>query len=219
MTQAEVRQLQQSFLFKGIRLEELKDFLPLLKGELIKAEPKETLFSEGDKVTRIGSVLSGEVCLSKYDVSGREHLIQKMLPGYTVGANIACTPSQVSPYFCYAASSAKCYLFPLERVGKLPHEWNNAIYRNLMTYLANENIRKQHKIDVLSKSGARERILTYLYSQSDKREKTEFDIPFNREEMANYLCVNRSVLSHELSLMASEGILEFRKNHFKLLLK
>ena len=89
--------------------------------------------------------------------------------------------------------------------------------RNISNQLSNENIKRQNKVDVLSVNGLRDRVMMYLETQASKKGTSSFTIPFNREELANYLCVNRSALSHELSLMRQEGIIEFRKNRFHLL--
>lgn len=70
---------------------------------------------------------------------------------------------------------------------------------------------------VLSKSGLRDRIMTYLSLQAQQKKDFSFLILFSREEMAAYLCVNRSALSHELSLMRKEGWIDFSKNRFTLL--
>jgi len=87
---------------------------------------------------------------------------------------------------------------------------------NILIYIANENIRKQHKIEIISQNGLRDRILTCLRMFSRRRRSSSFAISFTREEFADYLCVNRSALSHELSKMQQEGILTFRKDHFTL---
>lgn len=88
---------------------------------------------------------------------------------------------------------------------------------HLLTHIANENMKKEYRLAILSQNGLRDRITTYLTMQARRRGENSFTIPFSREEMASFLCVNRSALSHELGLMRSEGIIEFRKNRFTLL--
>ncbi len=87
----------------------------------------------------------------------------------------------------------------------------------LLTLIAQENMKKEYRLAILSQKGLRERILTYLTMQVRKRGSNTIKVSFSREEMASFLCVNRSALSHELSLMQREGIIRFRKNVFTLL--
>ena len=85
-----------------------------------------------------------------------------------------------------------------------------------MTLVSHDNMRRYYRIAILSQKGLRSRILTYLTMQAERLCCSSFAIPFNREELADYLCVNRSALSHELKRMEREGILRTRKNLFVL---
>ena len=85
-----------------------------------------------------------------------------------------------------------------------------------MYFLANEDIRKYRKIEILSSGSVRAKIEKYLQIQRIRYQSNEFDIDFNREELASYLGLNRSVLSHELKNMEKDGLLTVRKNHFIL---
>ena len=87
----------------------------------------------------------------------------------------------------------------------------------LLTLISHENMKKEYRLAILSQKGLRERIMTYLTMQAARRQTNTFSIPFSREELASFLCVNRSALSHELSRMEQEGLITFRKNVFSLL--
>lgn len=91
-----------------------------------------------------------------------------------------------------------------------------SLYQRIVTFLANEDIRKYRKIEILSSRSVREKIEKYLKIQSLRYQSDAFDIDFNREQLASYLGLNRSVLSHELKKMEKEGLLTVRKNHFVL---
>lgn len=78
-------------------------------------------------------------------------------------------------------------------------------------------MKKEYRLTIMAQKGLRERILVYLTMQANKRGTNSFTIPFSREELASFLCVNRSALSHELSLMQQEGLIRFHKNEFTLL--
>ena len=104
-------------------------------------------------------------------------------------------------------------LFP----GTLPEEIRQKLLQRLLTFVADENIRKEYRLAILFQKGLRDRIMTFLTMQASKRKTNTFTVPFTRDEMASYLCVNRTCLSHEVSLMEQEGILTFKRNTFTLL--
>ena len=91
------------------------------------------------------------------------------------------------------------------------------LQRNLLTILSDGNLRKHYRLAILAQRGLRDRVLVYLTMQAERRGTPTFRIPFSREELAAFLCVNRSALSHELSRMEAEGLIRFRKNEFTLL--
>lgn len=212
--------LSDTLLFRDLSKEEIKGILQVLNGKIKVIEPGGIYLLGGETIEKMGIVTEGELIMSKVMDSGDENLIQKLLPGFMVGADVVCSPTQFNPFYIHAPHGAKVYEFPFKTLteGKVPTEKVRAqMLLNMLSHLANENIRRQYKIDVLSENGLRDRILIYLRSRAVKLGTNSFTIPFNREEMANYLCVNRSALSHELSLMRSEGIISFRKNKFELL--
>ena len=90
------------------------------------------------------------------------------------------------------------------------------LIRNLMTILAKHNLNLTRKVQHMGQKTTREKLLAYLWSISQKEQSEEFDIPYNRQELADYLAVDRSAMSAELSRMKAEGLVEFHKNHFRL---
>ena len=152
-------------------------------------------------------------------MDGTENLIQKLSISYLLGADIVCTPSRISPYTAYCSEEAQVWLFDYRKIrepGTLEEGIRLAIQERFLQFVANENIRNFYKIDMLSSRNAREKILKYLRIQKRRQKNGVIEIPYDREELASYLCMNRSVLSHTLSQMRREGILEFRKNCFIL---
>ena len=105
----------------------------------------------------------------------------------------------------------------LLQAGTLPEDCRQEVLHQLLTLISQENMKKEYRLAILSQRGLRDRIMTYLTMQADKRGSRKIKIPFSRDELASFLCVNRSALSHELSLMQQEGIIRFRKNEFELL--
>ena len=155
----------------------------------------------------------------QYYLDGTEQLVQKLVSSFVVGVEIAVSEKKTSPYDVYASEQAHIFWFPvraMEEEGVLDLRERIEFYKKTVHFLANEDIRKCRKIELLSIRGIRERIEQYLRIQQRRHKSNAFDIEFNREQMANYLGINRSVLSHELKKMEKEGILKVRKNHFEL---
>lgn len=171
------------------------------------------------KVSRFGVLLSGKVNIMHIFMEGGYSLISSLSPGEILGADLIFTRSQLSPYHAVTAADTRIAYFPGElatRPGMLPDIWRAELTRQLAVWISNGNIKKEYRLAILSQRGLRERILTYLTLQASRRQTTAFAISFSREELAAYLCVNRSALSRELSLMQEEGLITFQKNHFRL---
>ena len=141
-------------------------------------------------------------------------------PGHTLGTDLVCTRSRRSPYYAVAAGDLQVLRFPaaflLER-GILPEEDRRVLWGNLLAILSDDSLRKHYRLAILAQRGLRDRVLVYLTMQAERRGTPTFRVPFSREELAAFLCVNRSALSHELSRMEAEGLIRFRKNEFTLL--
>ena len=94
--------------------------------------------------------------------------------------------------------------------------WTDKIMQNLLRISIYKNLILSNRIFCTTPKTIRGRLLIYLSSQASKAESTVFQISFNRQELADYLNLDRSALSKELGKMRDEGILEFRKNQFVL---
>lgn len=167
-----------------------------------------------------GIILEGRIRIVQMFSDGTSSLMGNLGPSYMLGADLICTKSRKSPYHAIADTKVKIFILPgnvLLEPGKLPEPERIKVWQRLLTLLSHENMRKHYRLAVLSRHGLRERILVYLTMQAEQKETGSFCIPFSREEMADFLCVNRSALSHELSKMAQEGLIRFHKNHFTLL--
>lgn len=206
-------------LFQGMDSEKAENIIRLLKGKTKEYQKKEMILSEGDEIREIGILLSGEVCKVQYYPDGTEQMMQKLQRSYMVGLEVAVSIKKTSPYTLYALQPSVIYWFPvryIEEAGVLQETDRISLYQRIVTFLANEDIRKYRKIEILSSRSVREKIEKYLNIQSLRYQSDAFDIDFNREQLASYLGLNRSVLSHELKKMEKEGLLTVRKNHFVL---
>ena len=93
---------------------------------------------------------------------------------------------------------------------------HSRIIRNLLSELAEKNLRFNEKLTHMGQRTTRAKIMSYLSAEAQRLGKYEFDIPFSRQQLADYLAVERSGLSLELGKMRGEGIIDFRKSHFIL---
>lgn len=178
------------------------------------------LIAQHDAVREIGIILSGRVQILQLFPDGKSSLMRVLSPGELIGLDLAYTRTGVSPYHAIASEASKVLYMPRN----LPFSasiWDEETVQELtarvLRIISHDNIKKHYRIAILSQRGLRERIMMYLSMQENRRGSRTFDIPFSREELADYLCVNRSVLSHELTRMEKEGLIRFRKNHFELL--
>jgi CRP-like cAMP-binding protein len=216
MTKSDLnRIMMKTRLFSGFSAEECALLRRFSKATLRSCAAGELIAAEGSIIDFFAIVTEGKLLCEKNNYSGQVELIQNCVAGETIGLDIACTVTQRSPFRLICLTNAQMLVFrydALMRGGAL-HE---RLSGNLIRFLANENIKKLYKIDVLYKRSLRERILVFLRNMEARTGESVFRIHMNREQFAQYLGVNRSSLSHELSLMRKEDLLRFRKDYFEL---
>lgn len=187
----------------------------------IRSYPRGTsLFLPRERVSSVHILCTGKVKLVYYLENGDEDIRNLILPPKLIGVDLICTRTQLSPYQAAAAEDSEVLSFPaglLLTQGGLPEQHRLTCLGNLLRVISNLNMQNEYRLAILARNSLRERILVYLTMQANKAQKKHFQIPFSRDEMASFLRVNRSALSHELSLMAQEGVIAFRKNEFTLL--
>lgn len=211
--------LQKNRLLEGIPCEVIRT--AILPFSTVKKYDRGTaLFLPNDRVTRVNILLSGRVKLVYYMENGDQDIRNLILPPKLIGVDLICTRTKLSPYQAVAVEPCTVLSFPSElilRPGRLPEKDRLTCTDNLLLILSHINMQNEYRLAILAQNGLRERIRVYLTMQANKAQSKTFRIPFSREEMAAFLRVNRSCLSHELSMMEKEGLLRFSKNEFTLL--
>lgn len=211
--------LKKSKLFCTLSEEVLRQ--SVLSQGTLRTFPKQTvILSPQDQVNWFGLIIEGKIQISQIFANGTNSLMSTLRPSFFLGIDLICTYSRRSPYYAIAAKDTRVLALPAELVlqpGLLPDADWQEVCRRLVTLLSHENIRKHYRLAILSQRGLRNRILTYVVMQSERQNNSSIMVPFSREELADFLCVNRSALSHELSLMEQEGLIHFHKNKFTLL--
>ena len=180
--------------------------------------PKDgALIHHQEKVHDFSLLISGRLHTLHSFEDGTYSIFHVLRPGGVAGLDLLWTGSRVAPYFVVAAEPSQVLNFPASLLEDLLEpQWRYRMMENALRIISQENMRREYRLAILSRKGLRERILTYLSMQAVRRRTATFTIPFSREELASYLCVNRSAMCHELSLMQQEGIIRFQKKEFTL---
>lgn len=177
----------------------------------------EIIFLEGEAVQEIAILHGGTVRGEKFHLEGNIDLLYLYRKGETFGAEAAVSRLKSSPLTYVANEDSTVILLSFKEICQSRHA--GPITLALLQILADDNIKKLYKIEMLSKRGLRERIMTYLRIMKKKSGKETFSIHMDQMQFAQYLCVNRSALSYELNEMKREGIIDFKKDRFEILEK
>lgn len=173
----------------------------------------------GDTVESIGLVLSGSVLIIQEDIWGNRQILSKAGPGQTFAAAFACAPGAVLNVSVVAQTPVTVMFLNVKRILTMctaACSYHSRVIRNLLGELARYNLLLGEKVSHMGQRTTRAKLMSYLSNQAQKCGAYEFDIPFSRQQLADYLAVERSGLSVELCKMRDEGLLEFHKRHFVL---
>ncbi len=206
-------------LFSGISEDELTAMLSCLKAEK-KSFPKEAfVLRAGDTADSVGFVLSGTALIIQEDIWGNRNILSKAGPGQTFAVAYACAPGSRLNVGVIAETPVNAMFLNVKRVLNVCPSacaYHSRIIRNLLSELAEKNLRFNEKLTHMGQRTTRSKIMSYLSAEAQRLGKYEFDIPFSRQQLADYLGVERSGLSLELGKMRNERLLDFHKNHFVL---
>lgn len=212
--------LKKSPLFENIRETDLTALLSCLGARTARYSKKALVMSEGDPAREFGIVLSGAVQIMHTDYMGNRTIVAKLLPSQLFAEAFACAGLVSLPLDVVAADDCEIMFISCSRTLHSccnACEFHSRIIYNLMKSIAEKNIIFHRKLRITSKRSTREKLLEYLNQQSHKVGSHSFDIPYDRQELADYLEVDRSGLSAEISKLRAEGIIESDKKRFTLL--
>ena len=201
--------LSKTVLFQGATPEETEQMLSCLKAGKRKYKKEEMIYRVGEVVSCIGIVLSGS-----------RSVLERAGEGEIFAETYASIPDQKMLVNVIAAEDTEILFL---NVGKMLHLcsnsciFHNELIKNLLQVSAQKNLALSRRIFNTSSKSIRGRLLSYLSNQAVLCNSKEFDIPFNRQQLADYLSVDRSALSKELGKMSKEGLIYVKKSHFRLL--
>lgn len=211
--------IRSSSLFSGISETELAAMLSCLETREERFSKDTFLLRTGDTAESIGLVLSGSVLVVQEDIWGNRNILSKAGPGQTFAAAYACAPGSLLNVSVLAETPVTAMFLNVKRVLNVcpsACEHHSRIIRNLLGELAEKNLRFGEKLTHMGQRTTRAKLMSYFSAEAQRLGTYEFDIPFSRQQLADYLAVERSGLSLELGKMRSEGLLDFHKSHFIL---
>lgn len=204
-------------LFLGAEPKELESLLTAMEAAKRTFPKGEVILQAGEHTSRLYLVLSGGVTVENHDAWGNRTILGHVAPGEVFAETYACLPGQ--PMMVSAVASQETALLSLNAVAlqndSCPQR--DLILTNLLRITAEKNLALSRRIFYTSSKTIRGRLLSYLSDQAVLHGSLTFSIPFDRQQLADYLGVDRSALSNELSKLRREGLLTTRKNQFSLL--
>lgn len=207
-------------LFDGICVEDLSSMLSCIGSRTVSVMKGQAIFHEGDPATHIGMVITGAVQMVREDFYGNRSIVAYIGPAELFGETYACAGMDSLPISVVADKDSQVLLMDCRRITTSccnACAFHNRMVFNLLRLVASKNLVFDQKIQITSKRTTREKLMTYLLEQAKIQRSNSFTIPFDRQELADYLEVDRSGLSSEISKLRREQILKNEKNRFTLL--
>lgn len=207
-------------LFFGIEDEKLLTMLNCLGAKVVSFDKKYTVLAEGTPAKYIGIVLTGSAQILQIDYYGNRSILGNVGPSEVFNEAFACAETKAIPVTVIANEPSEIMLIDCSHI--LHTCQNNCGFHqqlifNLMKDLAGKTIMFHQRIEITSKRTTREKLMAYLFLQAKKADSPIFTIPFDRQELADYLDVDRSGLSAEISKLKNEGIINCSRSRFELL--
>ena len=205
-------------LFDGISETQRAHLAECMRPAIRDFEKGETVIMEGDRLSQIGIVLSGTLEAKKVSAYGDSVIISTLSEGDVVGEAL-CASGMESPVTVFASSPCRLAFISFARIMSVCSDscaFHRRLIENLIRILSLQYFLLHERISCLMLKSLRNKVLEFLLLCSKKAQSDTFNIPFDREEMANFLGCDRSALSRELSALKNEGIIDYYKNSFKI---
>ena len=207
-------------LFDQVEDEDLLRMLNCLGAKIVEFDKKYTIFAEGSPARHVAVMLSGEAQMIQLDYYGNRSIIAEIRQGDVFLEAFACSETESLPISVISSEPSVVMLIDRSHILETCQNrcsFHNRLIFNLMKVLATKSIEFHSRMEITSKRTTREKLLTYLAMEAKKCSRDSFEIPFDRQELADYLEVDRSGLSAEIGKLKKEGVIDNRKNYFILL--
>ena len=212
--------LQRTMLFRGMSPEEIEQALSIMQAQEKKFQKGETIMLSGNTTHRMGMVLEGSATIESNDIWGNRTILSHVGKGQFFAETYALLKNEPLLVDVTANEDCEILFLRVDKMEQLNHSaepWALKYLVNLLTISAHKNLTLSGRSFHTAPKSARRRVMAYLNSVSLQKHSREFDIPFDRQQLADYLNLERTALSKELGKMRNEGIISVRKNHFVII--
>ncbi len=209
--------LKKSLIFKNMDDNQIEKCLQALNAREKNFEKSSIILGAGQITESMGLVLSGNVNIESYDIYGNRTILSNINPGHIFAETYAILKNEPMLVSVVANEDSKVLMLNitnLQHIINAKEDWSTKLLMNLLMISSNKNLILSNKIFTNSPKTIREKVLIYLNFISLKKNSNEFNIPFNRKQLADYLNIDRSCLSNELGKMQKEGLITTKKSHF-----
>ena len=205
-------------VFRNVTQKEYDDMLSCGCVRAAEYSKGSLVFHTGERIQEFGILISGEIHIESIDLWGNRTILHQISAGGVFGETYAFSdvPMMVDVTAIRESKVLFVNLSVLLTPDQREKSWYRKLLESLLTLSTSKNLLWSSRVLCITAKGIRSRVMTYLSAEAVKQGKTEFTIPFDRQQMADYLNVERSALSKELGRMQKEGILTYRKNKFHL---
>ncbi len=212
--------LKKTKLFSGVGEEDIGAMLSCLGARLLTYRKGEYVLRQGERLSEILVLVQGSLHVQRDDHWGNRSILGHVGVGEIFGEAYAAPESGALLNDVVAVEDSAVCFFDVKRViSTCPSacRFHTTVVQNLFFAISEKNRDLVRKLDHMSRRTTREKLISYLSEEARKQNSADITIPFNRQQLADYLSVDRSAMSSELCKMRREGLLEFEKNRFRLL--
>ena len=209
-------------LFREITPQNLEAMLDCLGATARTYSRSEYISLIDDAIQNVGVVVTGQVKMIKEDVWGNSSVLTAIEPGGVFGETFTCGSSDVAAVSFMASKDSEIIFLPFEKVMHtctMTCRFHHRLIENMVAQIADKNMQLMNKMDIVIKKTLREKIMTYLSNEAEAQQSTYFTVPLGRVELADYLLVDRSALTRELNNMRDDGLIDFDRNTFRILMQ
>lgn len=211
--------LKRTRLFAGVGEEELSLMLNCLGAKLCHYEKGDYVFRQGEYLDNITVLVKGKLHIQRDDFWGNRSIINIIEVGEMFGEAYVAPDSGALINDVVAVDNSTVIFFDINRILNVcpsACKFHSLTVRNLFFAISEKNRRLVQKLGFMSKRTTREKLISYLSEEAKRKNSPTFEIPFNRQQLADFLSVDRSAMSNELCKMRDEGLISFEKNRFTL---
>lgn len=212
--------LKRTQLFAGVVEEEISAMLSCLGARLETFKKGEYVLRQGEHLSDIVVLVVGNLHIKNDDYWGNRSILGQIAVGDMFGEAYVAPESGALLNDVVAIEDSSVIFFDVKRIlttCSSACRFHAMVVQNLFFAISEKNRKLVQKLGHMSKRSTREKLISYLSEETKKQTSSTFTIPFNRQQLADFLSVDRSAMSNELCKMRDEGLIEFEKNNFKLL--